>query len=108
MSYDVSLVIDAGGQEPAILYGLDENYTYNCSDMLAAAIGYTLGELDGWPATEVAEALTRAIEHMTLNPDKYTAMNPDNGWGDSVGWLKFITRIRDACLEAPKAKLMVS
>lgn len=101
------LVMDAGGPEPVELDGLHENYTYNCSGMLVEAVGTSLSEMDGWTGERVAEALGRAVEDMTVNPAKYRAMNPPNGWGDADGWRAYLSKIRDACIAAPRATLDV-
>lgn len=107
MSYDVSLVVNAGGPRPVDLALLDVNYTYNRGPMLPAAVGVHLSDMDGWEASRVAELLGRAIEDMTVNPAKYEAMNPPNGWGDAQGWRTFLQTIRDACVLAPLAVLDV-
>jgi len=107
VSYDVCLVIDAGGPEPVTVGSLNANYTYNCSVMLKEAVGVQLSDMHGWEARRVAEILRTAICDMMTNPAKYEALNPPNGWGDAKGWRAFLQEIHDASMLAPRATLDV-
>lgn len=107
MSWDVSLVVDTGGPEPAELSFLDANYTHNVQPMFALA-GLDLGGLHGERAGEAAAKLTAAIAAMRQDPERFRAMNPPNGWGDYDGALAFLERIRTACLAHPLATVRVS
>jgi hypothetical protein len=81
MSYDVWLEIDTGGPEPARILGADFwNYTSNCAPMWRAA-GANLAEFHGKPAGECSPLLKQAVVDMEQSPEKYEAMNPENGWG---------------------------
>lgn len=106
MGYDVSLQVDVGGPEPVRLDILDENYTFNCGRMLYEAVGVGLADLSGEPAHKVAGILDTAITHMERDPERFRALNPDNGWGDADGWLRFLVKIRDACRLAPNARFV--
>ena len=105
MSYDISLSIDTGIGNMSQVE--DWNYTSNVAPMWREA-GVDLRELNGKAATLCAPLLSIAILEMERNPDKYQAMNPANGWGDSDGCLSLLTMIRDACLLHPMAVLEVS
>jgi hypothetical protein len=107
MSFDVDLLADLGGPEPVYVTSLDANYTYNCSQMFFVATEEYLSDLNGRLCSEIIPIFETAIKDMTDNPEKYEALNPENGWGNAKGWLKFITQIYDACVSAPLARLDV-
>lgn len=114
MSYDVGLVADLGAGLVSV-GDLDANYTYNCSGMLVEATkvgwppeGLSLNDLHGWEAYDVAHVLHHALEVMQSDRSKYEAMNPENGWGDLEGWMKFLRTIIEACEKVPEAKFSVS
>lgn len=103
MSYDVSLVIDAGGKEPAALVVLDENYTWNVAPMFMESVGSTPNDWDGKSAFDVATICARILRDFELDPEKFQRLNPENGWGSFEGAKAFIAKIKIACEAAPKA-----
>lgn len=106
MSYDIWLVIDTGGVEPAEV-GRSRNYTSNCAPMWRAA-GADLAEFHGKTADECIPSLCEACGAMMCDRATYEAMNPENGWGDYEGCLKFLqTLLSDFC-NHPKATVCVS
>jgi hypothetical protein len=104
MSYDVWLEIDTGAEEPVTI--AEFNYTTNCARMWRHA-GIDLRECKGAPCTEAAGPIADAVRRMEADPDTYKAMNPENGWGDYEGAMKFLRDIADACARHPKAQLGV-
>lgn len=107
MSYDVFIMIDTGDEWPAVVQDCG-NYTYNCGGMLNLACGKYLSDLDGMPCTEVAPILITAVKDMAENPDKYIALNPDNGWGSFDGFRSYLLGILTACQRHSKAQLKVA
>lgn len=105
MSYDITLVIDTGGAEPVEVY--EDNYTSNVSPMWTKALGRPLASLDGHKAVDICSLLDRAVRHMEDNPGIYAAMDPENGWGDSVGATNVLEVLAAACREHPKTTLKV-
>lgn len=99
MSYDVYLVVTAGGPEHTIF---NANHTSNTARMWRKA-GADLAEFDGQSARDLAMALILATAHMKAHPDYYKTMEPDNGWGDYDSTLEFLNEILAACQENPKA-----
>lgn len=92
MSYDITLVkikrkvkADVG------------NYTSNVSQMWATALGCSLSELHGMPASECIPSLETAVADMEAFPHKYLPMNPDNGWGNYQGALEYLQTLLIAC-----------
>jgi len=91
MGWDAYLHDDRGHQEG------DWNYTFNTSRMVYAVLedeGYEYEErnwfshLDGMTGAEGAEFLGMIIRGMEADPDRFRALNPENGWGDYDTFLK--------------------
>ena len=108
MSYDVYMVVDTGGTEPAYVTE-SRNYTYNVSPMFRAALGGKgLNDLQGLSGAEAAVKLTSALAFMVGHRDEMVALNPENGWGDYNGALRFLEGILEDCLKHPKAQVRIS
>ena len=104
------------------------NYTHNTNRMIAAALkdqadidtppcGGSLGEIIGpawWDALEGASAkkgrkyLKKIIKALEADPEKYRAMNPENGWGDYDRLLVVLREMRDASVAHPDPRWSVS
>ena len=118
MSWDAYLTNDRGHEEG------EWNYTHNCNGMANAVLydGYdetlttaeeVLGigrgrpsqtwwrELDGLSGPEGAALLDRIITGLEADPERFRAMNPENGWGDFDSFLKVLTEMRSAVPEWP-------
>ncbi len=84
MSWDLSLFCNHCGSEV-----VEVNYTHNTNGMMNAALeggGWGgdnwLDLIDGMTGTEGKRLLRSIISEWDYDPDKFRAMNPDNGWGD--------------------------
>lgn len=106
MSYDIWLTIDTGGPEPATVGG-SYDMTSNVAPMWRLA-GADLAEFHGRKAADCLPALHHAIADMTVFPGKYEALNPENGWGDAAGCLKFLQDLMLAFEAHPLATVAVS
>ena len=62
--------------------GAELNITYNLSKMLAEAGFMGWREIVGKPAREVGAHIIGVLDGMTVDPERWRAMNPPNGWGD--------------------------
>jgi hypothetical protein len=102
MSYDVYLAKNEKKEE------FIANYTYNVSPMYYDALGFSINDLDGMNAKEARLLIINALVRMTEEPDKYKAMNPDNGWGNYEGAMNFLSKILLSCIEHPKRTIRVS
>lgn len=118
MSYDVSLytpgkLCAACGHQPDQINHFDRNHTSNCSQMWDEA-GIELRKYayrDDEHAAKAAELipdLERAVTTMKAEPERFRAMNPENGWGSYESALSFISAILAACREYPEALVYVS
>ncbi len=117
MSWDVDLTDDRGHNEGWW------NYTHNCNGMIAEAL-FDLGcvnahavpddhpiwkaigapwwhRLDGCDGPTGAAFLHELVTQLERDPDKYRAMNPENGWGDYDTLVKVLTEMRNAVPEWP-------
>lgn len=117
MSFSCHMAIDTGGDGLACVEDIG-NYTGNVGRMWSHALAYayerdiSLDELGPYKylytGAELLPYLDRAVNHMQSYPEQYTPMNPPNGWGDYEGALVFLSAIRDACKNHPKAMLFIS
>lgn len=108
MSHDAWLEIDTGGPELAYLTAIG-NYTRNVSPMwhkamtVAAGKDMWIDDTEGMTGAEASQLFLLAAKHMVNNPDDYTPMNPENGWGNYKGALKFLEQCAEQCARNPKA-----
>lgn len=118
MSWDADLTDDRGHNEGSW------NYTHNCNGMIEAVL--TEDEVDStdepfWSALggtgmgrgawwdllnrksgpDGAALLHRIVLGLEADPERFRAMNPDNGWGDYDSLLKVLRDMRDAVPEWP-------
>ena len=106
MSLDIGLYVevDTGGDKPRSIELYHSNYTGNvCPMWTEAGVYEALYESDGVEAASIIPILEDGIADMETNPVTYVAMNPSNGWGDSVGALRFLRRLLAACKDDPLA-----
>lgn len=104
MSYDVTFYQERAIGEPW------KNYTSNVSPMWYQALGgVTLGDIiELHPrAGNLLPFLLRAIRAMRADPAAYKAMNPENGWGDYYGAVRFLVWMARNCKRDPDAKVEV-
>jgi hypothetical protein len=106
MSYDIWLEIDTGGPEPATVCEVG-NYTSNVSRMWFDALGRSLGDYEGAPCSEAAGPIRSGVDRMKADPAHYEAMNPENGWGDYEGAVKYLERLYEGCCAHPKAIIRI-
>ena len=119
MSWDADLVCDSCGHPLR-----NWNYTHNTNRMANAALdpsydtsisvgqeilgiggprvdGSWWQQLDGMTGPDGAALLTRILDAMSADPDRFKAMNPDNGWGDYDSFTAVLVEMREAVPETP-------
>ncbi len=112
MSWDV-YICDGGqfsnGEGCLTVDLLDASYTYNVSPMLYEVFDFDNGlrGLHHMECSMAARHLGASIRKMQDDPDKFRAMNPENGWGNYEGAIRFLEKILEACIEAPKASVCI-
>lgn len=55
-------------------------------------------QLDSMSGAEGGELLGRIIQGLEADPDRFRAMNPENGWGDYDGFLDVLKEMHRASL----------
>ena len=104
MSWDADLVGEIDGH-PVHLRGW--NYTHNTSRMVYAILRRRetwWGRLNGMTGLEAQAYLGRIIDSLAADPDKFRAMNPENGWGDYDSFLNVLMEMRAAACKFPSAR----
>ena len=103
MSWDVTLGDDRGHVEG------DWNYTHNVNPMISAAAadrGITLerswwDRLDGMEGCDGARYIGLIIKGLEADPDRFRAMDPENGWGSYNTLLPVLHEMHTALPEWP-------
>lgn len=94
----------------------EENYsaniTHNLGKMADQAMIYeTLwrpDELGITEANQLIEPLTKGLERMKANPEKFKKFNAENGWGTYEQFVPWIEKYLAACIEYPNSIVEVS
>ena len=90
MSYDLDFKAPCCGANTDSI-----NITYNLQPMMFEAGVGVSEHLEGKTGAEVALLITKALIDMQLNRDKYTKLNPPNGWGSYESLIEALTRLRE-------------
>jgi hypothetical protein len=86
------------------------NYTHNIVHMMHAAAKTShydwADDFQGEPAWRLVPLLARLVSNLKKDPEKYRAMNPNNGWGDYDGMLDdYLGPLMEACNSNPSGIL---
>lgn len=109
MSWNVYLVIDTGGDSPAIVEDIGD-MTWNVAPMyydIFQPLPGGIRSLDGMVSIDAIPILKTAIENMKNDPKKYKEMNPTNGWGNYEDALHYLNEILNRCCEHPKTTIKI-
>lgn len=89
----------------------DSNITHNLGIMAdQAGLYYALWrpEERGWTkAKDLIVPISEGLERLKENPEIFKQYNPDNGWGDYDGLVKFTQDYLNACKSFPDADVSV-
>lgn len=106
MSLDVYLT----AIRPTTVY--DRNITHNLGAMAKEAGVYEHlwhpDEIGVTKAQQLIAPLTAALTLLRVDPDRFRALNPENGWGSYDGLVSFVSEYLTACVENPDADIRVS
>lgn len=120
MSLDVYLMGEEREEEchycGCVLKNPEELYTANITHNLvrmagAAGIYDALWRPDEHELTtahQLVPLLTAGLVALEADEERFSEMNPDNGWGDYHGLVRFTRNYLHACKENPDAKVVVS
>ena len=107
------------GREPVIFSddGLggevfEYNVTHNLNTMAGEAgiykhlwrpeeVGAAIGE-------HLIEPLSKGLALLRSDPERFTKLNPENGWGNYEGLVEFVEKYLEACKEYPEAVIVAS
>lgn len=106
MSLDVYLT----ATRPTTVY--DRNITHNLGKMAGEAGIYKHlwrpEEIGITRAIELVEPLRAGLALLRSEPDRFKALNPENGWGSYDDFVEFVRAYLEACEENPDATVSVS
>lgn len=89
-----------------------ENITHNLGRMAEEAGIYKQlwrpDEIGITTAKELIEPLAKGLELLKNEPERFTPLNPKNGWGDYENLVQFVTNYLHACRDNPDAEVSVS
>jgi hypothetical protein len=89
----------------------DANITHNLNDMAYAAGIYSYiwhPEDNGiTKAAQLIEPLTKGLELLKSDPDRFGKLNAKNGWGTYAQFVPWVERLLAACREHPDASVSV-
>ncbi len=107
MSYDVSLTIDTGGDEPAVVADCG-NMTSNVAPVWRAA-GADVAEFDGKLAADCVAAVSAARLNLMRSPRSFDHLVRGGGsWGKVESAIEYLARLEQDFLAHPKATVAVS
>jgi len=90
----------------------DANITHNLGKMAKAAGVYMYlwrpDEIGITKASQLIEPLRAGLGVLMLDPEGYREFNPENGWGNYEGLVKFITKYLEVCENNPDADIYIS
>lgn len=90
----------------------DANVTHNLNRMADEAGIYEHlwrpDEIGITKAVQLIEPLRKGIELMKAEPERFRKLNPENGWGSYDGFVPWLERYLQACIENPDAGVRVS
>jgi len=85
------------------------NITHNLGKMARQAGIYEAlwrpEELNVEYARQLILPLTKGLEVLKNHPEHFRKFNPENGWGNYEGLLKFVEKYLEACIENPDAEV---
>lgn len=88
------------------------NITHNLNKMATEAGLYKAcwrpEEIGATTASQISPLLSEGLARLRNTPEKFRAMNPENGWGDYEGLVRFVGEYMNACIIHPDAKVTVS
>lgn len=107
MSLDVYLTVPP--TEPETVFS--DNVTHNLTAMADAAGIYKAlwrpEEIGATKARDVTPWLVAGLARLESRPEKFRALNPENGWGSYEGLVAFVRKYLNACLAYPDADIRV-
>lgn len=109
MSLDVNLYETVPAKVEDVYWA---NITHNLNSMAEAAGIYQClwhpKELGIYEAKQLIEPLTKGIELLKSDPERFEKFDAPNGWGTYVQFVPWLDKLLVACREHPSATVSVS
>ena len=112
MSLDVYLedqFCDHCGRSEEVFW---RNMTHNLGKMASVAELYIPlwdpSSIGITKAKDLIKPLKKGLARLLVNPERYKAFNPDNGWGSYDGLVIFVEKYLKACKTYPDARIKIS
>ena len=106
----MSLSVYLTAVRPTIVF--DDNITHNLGRMASEAGIYQYlwrpDEVNITHAQQLVEPLQIGLARLESTPDYFRQFNPENGWGDYEGLVRFVQAYLQACQENFDAEVTVS
>lgn len=87
----------------------ENNITHNLGAMAKAAGIYEAlwrpEETGITTAAQLIEPLRNGLELLLSNRERFEKLNPENGWGDYEGLVKFVKEYLSVCINNPDATI---
>jgi hypothetical protein len=100
---------DAGFYATNVVY--EDNITHNLGAMAKEAGIYEHlwrpEEINITKASELIDPLREGLHRLKLEPERFKAFNPSNGWGSYETLVAFVSDYLDACYKYPEATVEV-
>jgi len=88
------------------------NITHNLSVMAREAGIYEClwrpEEIGVTHARQLVQPLEEGLEKLKQDPVRFRSFNPENGWGNYEGLIRFVENYLNACKEYPDAEVSIS
>ena len=85
MSYDIRFGVKVAGapEDCYAVIGEPEwsSPTYNLRPIFEKSMDWDYKQGEWYPMTEVMPKIQRGITELTMHPEKYEKLEPENGWG---------------------------
>lgn len=111
LDFYLEMKVDTGSEEPYVVSLFSGNVTHNLNEMAKEAGIYKIlwrPDENGYVvAGDIIEKLRLGVASLEYNPEYYKGFNPENGWGDYYGFLKFAKDVLEACRKHPKANISI-
>lgn len=99
MSYDIRFGVKvAGAPEDCFAVIGEPEYdspTYNLRPIFEKSMDWDYKQGDWYPITEVMPKIQRGITELTMHPEKYRKLEPENGWGTIGSAVKCLRSVVD-------------
>jgi len=103
MSWDVSIIIDTGGEHPACVEEV-RNVTYNNSKIFVK-LGVHPSDRDNLLCKEWLPLINRALSDSYLYEEELEPLGPSNNWGGLKDVRNFLESLKISCEDHPLAKV---